>query len=347
MTRATWFPVKKDLSKKRKTLIGILSFIVPLGLWCAISYLPFLWHPKVEVTDRGSISFLKVGDLVDKQDFENFNTEAVSSGKEPAKGFRSNPIYLPGPDEVIKAFFNSLLKPPTREGDPWVYQALIHSIMIISYGFIISSLIGVPLGIVCGIFNFYSRLFEPFIEFFRYLPAPAFGALAVAILGINDAPKIAIIIIGTLPQQILVIANTTRKLEDSILEAAQTLGANRFQLITRVVIPGSMPDVFRNQRILLGWAWTYLIIAEIVGVKSGITRVIYDQAKYRNFENVYAAIIMIGIIGFSSDRFLGWIENQLFPWKTGKKSRFIDFMKKLFGPKDEMIFQAKDKLEAK
>lgn len=199
------------------------------------------------------------------------------------------------------------------------------------------------MGILCGTFHFFSRLFEPFIEFFRYLPAPAFGALAVAILGINDAPKVAIIIIGTLPQQVLVIANTTRKLEDSLLEAAQTLGANRFQLVARVVIPGIMPDVFRNQRILLGWAWTYLIIAEIVGAYSGISEFIYKQAKYRIFENVYAAIVMIGIVGFSSDRILGWIENQLFPWKTGKPNKFAIFMKRLFGPRNEMIFQPKKK----
>ncbi len=73
--------------------------------------------------------------------------------------------------------------------------------------------------------RFFSRLTEPFIEFFRYLPAPAFGALAVAILGIYQAPKIAIIFIGTFFQQVLIIANTTRKLDPSLLEAAQTLGA--------------------------------------------------------------------------------------------------------------------------
>ena len=71
----------------------------------------------------------------------------------------------------------------------------------------------------------FSRLNEPFVEFFRYLPAPAFGALAVAILGIYDGPKIAIIVIGTLFQQVLIIANTTRKLDVALVEAALTLGA--------------------------------------------------------------------------------------------------------------------------
>ena len=89
-------------------------------------------------------------------------------------------------------------------------------------GFLISSLIGVPLGILCGTYRFFARLQEPFIEFFRYLPAPAFGALCVAILGIDDGPKIALIVVGTFFQQVLVIANTVRKV-DPDSEAAQTL----------------------------------------------------------------------------------------------------------------------------
>ena len=103
-----------------------------------------------------------------------------------------------------------------------------------------------------GTFATVSRLQEPFIEFFRYLPAPAFGALAVAILGIHDAPKIAIIFIGTFFQQVLVIANTTRKLDVPLLEAAMTLGARRLHLLFKVVVPGILPDLYRDQRILLG-----------------------------------------------------------------------------------------------
>ena len=121
------------------------------------------------------------------------------------------------------------------------------------------------------VFNKLSQLTEPFIEFFRYLPAPAFGALAVAILGINDAPKIAIIVIGTLFQQILIIANTTRLVDRSLIEAGFTLGTNKIKSLFHVVIPAAMPEIYRNLRVLLGWAWTYLIVAELIGSTSGIT----------------------------------------------------------------------------
>ncbi len=156
-----------------------------------------------------------------------------------------------------------------------------------------------PLGILGGAYRFFARLQEPFIEFFRYLPAPAFGALCVAVLGIYDAPKIAIIFIGTFFQQVLIIANTVRRVDPALIEAAQTLGAKGWRLLRGVVIPASITEIYTDMRILLGWAWTYLIVAEVVGTMSGITYFINQQARYRNFPNVYAAIAMIGIIGLS------------------------------------------------
>src|ERR1019366_8978948 len=171
-------------------------------------------------------------------------------------------------------------------------------IQVIFWGFVISSIFGVPLGILSGTYSKVGALSEPFIEFFRYLPAPAFGALAVAVLGIYDGPKIAIIVIGTFFQQVLIVANTTRKLEATLVEAARTLGTRGMRMITRVVLPGILPDLYRDQRILLGWAWTYLIVAELIGTSSGITFFITQQARYQHFENVYAAIIIIGVVGF-------------------------------------------------
>jgi NitT/TauT family transport system permease protein len=177
----------------------------------------------------------------------------------------------------------------------------------------------VPLGVLAGTYRALGRLSEPFIEFFRYLPAPAFGALAVAVLGIYDGPKVAIIVIGTFFQQVLIIANTTRKLDATLVEAGRTLGAKGWRVIRRVVLPGILPDLYRDQRILLGWAWTYLIVAELIGTSSGITFFITQQARYQHFENVYAAIVIIGVIGFGSDLLLERLGRRLFPWDRAAK----------------------------
>src|SRR4029077_9681559 len=135
--------------------------------------------------------------------------------------------------------------------------------------------------------------------------------------------KVAIIFIGTFFQQVLVIANTTRRLDVGLLEAAQTLGATPRQLLLRVVVPGVVAELYTDMRVLLGWAWTYLIVAELIGVSSGITFFINQQAKYRAYDRVYASIIVIGLVGLGTDLVLASLGRQLFPWlRTSRRGWF-------------------------
>jgi NitT/TauT family transport system permease protein len=316
-----WLGLKMELPPRRRLQLTILSFVIPLAIWSLVSYVPFIWHPLVMITDAGDVDYFSAGDEFPYSDFLEQNKEMKAQGMKPAQGYRVNPVYLPPPHKVAMAFYTAFKTPPRLPNEPWLHQSLGHSISTIFWGFFLSSIVGVPLGILCGTYRFFSRLQEPFIEFFRYLPAPAFGALCVAILGIDDGPKIAIIFIGTFFQQVLVIGNTVRKVDPALIEAAQTLGARGFKLVRRVIIPASICDIYTDMRILLGWAWTYLIVAEVVGTMSGITFFINQQARYRNFDNVYAAIAMIGIIGFFSDLFLAWLGTILFPWKRRERAR--------------------------
>ena len=311
--------VAKELSKKNKLFLGLCSFLIPILLWCAVSYLPFIWHPQVQITNSGSVPYLQVGSRVEKSVFYSEAQNAVNQHSAPPQGILVNPIYLPAPHEVAKALVTAFTTAPVQPDTPWFHQSLWHSIKIVFSAFILSSIIGIPLGILCGFSKKISMLTEPFVEFFRYLPAPAFGALAVAILGINDAPKIAIIIIGTLFQQILIIANTTRMVDKGLIEAGFTLGTNKLKSLFNVVIPAALPDIYRDLRVLLGWAWTYLIVSELIGTTSGITWFITQQARYQNFENVYAAILIIGVIGLVCDLVLMKMGERMFAWKVGVK----------------------------
>ena len=112
---------------------------------------------------------------------------------------------------------------------------------------------------------------------------------------------------------------------EALLEAAQTLGAKPRQMIGRVVLPGILPNLYNDLRILLGWAWTWLVIAELIGVKSGLTEVIETQGRFRNFDRVFPVIILIGITGFVTDQILAWLHGILFPWAgtSGKISRAV------------------------
>jgi NitT/TauT family transport system permease protein len=304
-------------------LVGVLAFVLPLALWSIVSYVPFVWHPLVHVRDAsdvnvpGEYSYVAVDQLIDREVFDKRNLELAKAHARPLAGERANPVFLPAPHEVARAFYTAFTTPPLRKGDFWLHESLWQSCQVIFWGFVYSALIGLPLGILCGTFALFSRLSEPFVDFVRYMPAPVFGPLAVAVLGLGNEPKITIIFVGTFFQMVLIVANTTRSVDGGLLEAAQTLGASRVQLVKNVVIPAALPALYRDMRILLGWAWTYLVVAELIGEKSGISAFLYQEQRYRHFDNLYAGIVMIGIIGLVCDQVLSFAGRFLFPWETG------------------------------
>ncbi len=308
-----WFSLGRPKLGNGGRMLALWSFVLPLLAWCLVSYVPAVWHPLMLVTNPGDVAYLETGMRMDRQAFADAVTEAREANTVPPKGIPANPVYLPAPGEVASALWTALRAAPLHD-TPTLPWSMWHSIQIIFWGFLLSSLVGVPLGILCGASKTFGGLVEPFVDFFRYMPAPAFGALMVAILGIYDGPKIAIIVIGTFFQQVLIIANTTRQADKLLIEAALTLGARKLKLLTHVVVPAVMPQLFRDQRILLGWAWTYLIVAELIGTSSGITFFITQQARYQHFENVYSGILIIGLVGSLTDVALGRLGRRLFPW---------------------------------
>ena len=312
--RRIYIGAPKPLSPRRRALFAVLSFLLPLLLWSAMSYVPFLWHPFVAISDPGAVDYLEKGMRLDRATFDTEVASAAANHTAPPRGTPANPVYLPAPHEVALALWDNIVHPPTEGEAIRMPQSLWHSIQVIFWGFVISSALGVPLGIACGASPTAARLIEPFTEFVRYMPAPAFGALMVAILGIYDGPKIAIIVIGTFFQQVLVIANTVKRIDGLLVEAALTLGSRNFGLVSRVIVPSVLPQIFRDQRILLGWAWTYLIVAELIGTSSGITFFITQQARYQHFANVYAGILVIGFVGIGTDIVLAILGRRLFPW---------------------------------
>ncbi|HTB79259.1 MAG TPA: ABC transporter permease [Opitutaceae bacterium] len=334
-----WLGLRHELPHRRRLVLVVLSFVLPLAVWAIVSYVPWIWHPLVHVTDPGGVDYFMTGMDVDRAVFAKEAANAAKAGLKLPQGYRVNPLYFQPPHAVAKAFYTAFTTPPRLPTEPWLHESLGHSIRTIMWGFIASSIFGVPLGILCGTYRFFAKLQEPFVEFFRYLPAPAFGALCVAILGIDDAPKIAIIFIGTFFQQVLVIANTVRKVDPALIEAAETLGARGWRLLTQVVVPAAITDIYTDMRILLGWAWTYLIVAEVVGTMSGITYFINQQARYRHFDNVYAAIGMIGIIGLACDMMLAWLATVIFPWKRRTRKAVLTPHRKYTAPESAAMVE--------
>jgi len=326
---AAWLAIRKPVTGLRGTMLKVMAFLIPVGLWCAVSYCPYIWHPLIEVTVVGD-SGLEAGMRCDPKVLYGINTPLLAEGKKAASGVPANPIILPAPDQVAKALYTVFTTPPASRNDQWFHSYIGESLYTIFVGFALAMILAIPIGILCGTFDALAKLIEPFTDFVRYMPPPSFGPLMMGVWGLMAAPKIAIIFIGCFFNMVLIAANTTRSVDGSLLEAAQTLGAKRTGLITHVILPGIAPGIFKDVRICLGAAWTFLTAAELVGVWSGITGGFLNQeAKHLHWANVYAGLIVIGMLGFLTDQALAFIGTLIFPWTpetNHRVRRFFGFL---------------------
>jgi NitT/TauT family transport system permease protein len=181
-------------------------------------------------------------------------------------------------------------------------------------GFVIAAAIALPLGVLMGAYKPIEAFFEPFVSFARYLPASAFIPLLILWAGIGESQKLAVIFIGSFFQLVLMIAVTVGNTRRDLVEAAYTLGVGDRGLIWRVLIPGAAPEIAETLRMVLGWAWTYVIVAELIGASSGIGHMITDSQALLATDQIIFGIIVIGLIGLASDLAFKALNRRLFPW---------------------------------
>lgn len=183
-------------------------------------------------------------------------------------------------------------------------------------GFVLATAIAVPLGIAMGAYKPVEAFFEPFISFCRYLPASAFIPLLILWAGIGETQKLLVIFIGSVFQIVLMVAVTVGGARRDLVEAAYTLGAGSSGIVRRVLIPGAAPGIAETLRLVLGWAWTYVIVAELIGSASGIGHMIMDSQALLNTGQIIFGIIIIGIIGLISDLAFKTLNRRLFAWSN-------------------------------
>lgn len=180
--------------------------------------------------------------------------------------------------------------------------------------FLISAALAIPIGLLAGNKDRIAGLVEPFVGFVRYLPVPAFVPLCILWFGLADTAKIAVIFLGTFFQLILLTADVARGIQRDYFDAAQTLGANRSELLFRVLWPASLPGVVSACRTAVGWAWTYLVVAEIAGATSGMGFRIMQAQRYVETPKVFTGILLIGLLGMTTDLAFKIIQKVSFRW---------------------------------
>ena len=181
-------------------------------------------------------------------------------------------------------------------------------------GFVLAALVAVPLGILMGAYKPIEAFLEPFVSFARYLPASAFIPLLILWAGIGEMQKLLVIFIGSVFQIILMVAVTVGSVRRDLVEASLTLGARDVGVLRRVLIPSAAPGIAEILRLVLGWAWTYVIVAELIGSSSGIGHMIIDSQSLMATGNIIFGIIVIGIIGLVSDYAFKAANRLMFPW---------------------------------
>jgi NitT/TauT family transport system permease protein len=221
------------------------------------------------------------------------------------------PVFMPGPAKVLE-----------RIASWWREDGLLGdaaiSVMRVVAGWALSALIALPLGLFIGTWRGVQALLEPLTDFIRYMPAVAFVPLVMLWVGIDEGAKVAIIFIGTFFQMVLMVAEDVRRVPMAQIEAAQTMGATRAEIIEKVIVPSAKPALLDTLRITMGWAWTYLVVAELVAANSGLGFAILKAQRFLQTDKIFAGILLIGLIGLVIDQVFRLVHRRVFPWLQGR-----------------------------
>jgi NitT/TauT family transport system permease protein len=215
--------------------------------------------------------------------------------------------FLPTPVAVVLAGIDGM-------SDGSLFRDTGISLYEILSGFILASIFAVPLGILMGSFKIAEAALEPITNFVRYLPVSALIPLLILWIGIGMSEKIAVIFIGTFFQQLILIADVSRGVASDLLDVSYTLGASRRQVVRRVLIPATLPGVMDSLRVTLGWAWTYLVVAELVAANKGLGYFILNSMRGLFTDRIFLGIAVIGLLGLISDQMFKALRSKLLPW---------------------------------
>jgi NitT/TauT family transport system permease protein len=221
-------------------------------------------------------------------------------------------VFLPAPDVVWTSFIAHL-------GTAEFWADVGTSAYRVFMGYALTCIVAIPLGILAGTFRFADAVVVPISEFIRYMPATAFIPLIIVWIGLGEEAKIAVIFIGCVFQMILMVADDTRAVSGDLLHASQTLGANKRQVLLKVLLPALMPRMMNTMRLVMGWAWSFLIAAELFAASSGLGFMIIHAQRFLQTEVIFYGILIIGLLGLILDRVFALANEKLFPWAEGVK----------------------------
>jgi ABC-type nitrate/sulfonate/bicarbonate transport system permease component len=231
----------------------------------------------------------------------------ATRGPTPEQRFVS-PVILPSPLEVARSF-NAL----------WNERALGASIVAtlrrVLIGFGLAIAVGVPLGIAAGSWRVFESAARPIVLFARNIPVAALIPLTILWFGIEETQKVMFIFIATVPFVYSDAVRAITSVPDRYVETAATLGASQRQMIAKVLVPLALPDIFKGLRSLFGLAFGYIMLAELINAEHGLGYLLSTSQRRGLSEHIILILIVIGGLAWGIDRFLGWVQRGLFPYR--------------------------------
>ncbi|GAB3259513.1 ABC transporter permease [Kineosporia babensis] len=223
-----------------------------------------------------------------------------------AKFGNTNPLFLPTPDRVARRFVDY------AGGDLLTDAAA--SFNRVTIGFLLSSAMAVPLGLLVGTVRPAEAAIEPTMGFIRYMPAVAFVPLTIIWIGVGEEQKWLVIWIGTFFTQVLMVMDNVKRVRRELVDVGYTLGLSDVSVLWRIVVPAASPAIWDTLRITLGWAWTWLVLAEVVAADDGLGHRVTLAQRYLQTDTIFVALIVIGLIGLVMDQAMKVLGRRLFRW---------------------------------
>ena len=215
--------------------------------------------------------------------------------------------FLPTPWAVLAAGF-TMFTENDLGGD------VLASCARVLAGFLLAAIVGVPVGLAIGTFYSMSSLFSPIVGTVRYMPITGFVPLIIIWVGLGEPSKILIISLAVVLYNIIMVADAVKFIPNEMINVAYTMGADRWQVLWKVIIPATFPSVLDTLRVNISGAWNFVVIAELLAAQNGLGFKIIQAQRFLQTDKVLFCIVLIGAIGLVIDYGLKWISHKLTPW---------------------------------
>ncbi|MBT1165217.1 ABC transporter permease [Bifidobacterium simiarum] len=222
-----------------------------------------------------------------------------------------DPLFLPSPSAVAQALVDQ-----AAQGALWTDIGT--SVYRITVGYLIAVVMAVPLGVMMGVNEWVLSAVEPLMDFIRYMPVVAFVPLTIIWAGTDDLQKFLIIWMGTFFQLVLLVCDAVMQVPQNLIDFGETLGMRKHDIIMRIVFPSSLPRIWDALRVSLGWAWTWLVVAELVAATSGLGYRITVSQRYFATDVIIGYVVVLGILGLFFDQVMRAIGKRAFKRWEGR-----------------------------